>query len=50
MIHSPFIAQDSWRGRINNKYEGTNGFGYDPIFFLPDRNITSAELKSNDKH
>jgi XTP/dITP diphosphohydrolase len=46
----PFIAQDSWRGRINNKYEGTNGFGYDPIFFLPDQNITSAELKPNDKH
>ena len=46
----PFIAQDSWKGRINNKHEGTNGFGYDPIFFLPDRNITSAELKSNDKH
>jgi XTP/dITP diphosphohydrolase len=46
----PFIAQDSWRGRINNKHKGTNGFGYDPIFFLPDQNITSAELKPNDKH
>ena len=46
----PFIAQDSWRGRINDKHQGTNGFGYDPIFFLPDRNITSAELKPSDKH
>ena len=46
----PFIAQDSWRGRINNKHEGTNGFGYDPIFFLPDQNMTSAELRANDKH
>jgi len=46
----PFIAQDSWRGRINNKHEGANGFGYDPIFFLPDQNMTSAELRANDKH
>ena len=46
----PFIAQDSWRGRIHDKPQGTNGFGYDPIFFLPDRNITSAELRPSDKH
>jgi XTP/dITP diphosphohydrolase len=46
----PFIAQDSWRGRINDKHQGTNGFGYDPIFFLPDKNITSAELSPSDKH
>ena len=46
----PFIAQDSWRGRINDKHQGANGFGYDPIFFLPDRNITSAELRPSDKH
>jgi XTP/dITP diphosphohydrolase len=46
----PFIAQDSWRGRINNKHQGANGFGYDPIFFLPDRKITSAELRPSVKH
>ena len=46
----PFIAQDSWIGRINDKPQGANGFGYDPIFFLPDRNITSAELEPSDKH
>ena len=46
----PYIAQDSWKGRINDKYAGANGFGYDPIFFLPERNITSAELEPSDKH
>jgi len=46
----PYIAQDSWKGRINDKYAGANGFGYDPIFFLPERNITSAELEPRDKH
>tara|TARA_Y100000992_G_C21272863_1_gene497928 strand:+ start:2306 stop:2908 length:603 start_codon:yes stop_codon:yes gene_type:complete len=46
----PFIAQDSWKGRINDRHQGANGFGYDPIFFLPDRNITSAELKPSEKH
>jgi XTP/dITP diphosphohydrolase len=46
----PYIAQDSWKGRINDKYAGANGFGYDPIFFLPERNITSAELDPSDKH
>ena len=46
----PFIAQDSWKGKINDKHVGQNGFGYDPIFFLPDRNVTSAELEPDDKH
>ena len=46
----PYIAQDSWKGRINDKYAGANGFGYDPIFFLPEKNITSAELEPSDKH
>ena len=46
----PFIAQDSWRGVINTHERGSNGFGYDPIFYLPDLKKTSAELCSNDKH
>tara|TARA_B100001063_G_scaffold128915_1_gene120475 strand:- start:556 stop:1158 length:603 start_codon:yes stop_codon:yes gene_type:complete len=46
----PFIAQDSWTGKISDKHRGTNGFGYDPIFFLPDRNITSGELEPSEKH
>ncbi len=46
----PFIAQDSWKGRINNHEVGSNGFGYDPIFYLPEMQVTSAELAPEDKH
>ena len=46
----PFIAQDSWRGTINKFKKGSNGFGYDPIFYLPGLKQTSAELRPDDKH
>ncbi len=31
-------------GVISNEPKGTNGFGFDPIFFLPEYNMTMAEL------
>ena len=37
-------------GRIGLKPRGTNGFGYDPIFVLPERGRTMAELPSAEKH
>ena len=37
-------------GRIAFASRGTNGFGYDPIFLLPDRGRTMAELPSIEKH
>tara|TARA_B100000900_G_scaffold403434_1_gene410526 strand:- start:553 stop:1158 length:606 start_codon:yes stop_codon:yes gene_type:complete len=46
----PFISQASWEGRIHDKEVGLNGFGYDPIFYLPKLGITAAELESNEKH
>ena len=46
----PFISNGTWRGRIHDREVGLNGFGYDPIFFLPHLHVTSAELESNDKH
>ena len=33
-----------WEGRITTEQRGTNGFGYDPIFFVPEHNCTAAEL------
>ena len=37
-------------GRIAFAPAGSGGFGYDPVFFLPDRNLTMAQLPSAVKH
>lgn len=37
-------------GRIAHAPSGTGGFGYDPIFFLPDRGCTVADLTAEQKH
>ena len=38
----PIITSGSWSGYIAEKSIGENGFGYDPLFFLPEYNKTSA--------
>ena len=40
----PLICQGSWEGRILFKEAGTNGFGYDPLFYVPTHDCASAEL------
>ncbi len=42
---TPIICQASWEGQITTEPAGENGFGYDPIFFLPEKNCTAAELE-----
>lgn len=37
-------------GIIAHKIAGENGFGYDPIFFLPEYNLTSAEISPEEKN
>ena len=37
-------------GKINDQAAGDNGFGYDPILFLKDYNMTSAELSMEEKN
>ena len=37
-------------GRIGYEIAGENGFGYDPIFFLPEYGKTSAELTEDEKN
>ncbi|MBF0470634.1 MAG: RdgB/HAM1 family non-canonical purine NTP pyrophosphatase [Gammaproteobacteria bacterium] len=41
---TPVIAQGSWQGTILESPAGENGFGYDPIFFLPDQRCSAAQL------
>ena len=37
-------------GSIAKDFKGNNGFGYDPLFYLPNRGMTAAELDSKEKH
>tara|TARA_Y100000748_G_scaffold298965_1_gene295041 strand:+ start:547 stop:1134 length:588 start_codon:yes stop_codon:yes gene_type:complete len=46
----PIITSGSWEGYITEKLTGTNGFGYDPLFYLPDYGKTSAEITSDLKN
>jgi XTP/dITP diphosphohydrolase len=39
-----------WTGLIGKEERGSNGFGYDPIFNLRDRNLSAAELTSDEKN
>ena len=41
---TPVICQGTWDGRILFEEQGENGFGYDPLFWVPDQNCSSAEL------
>ena len=44
------IVRGELRGIIGMQPRGTNGFGYDPVFLLPDRGKTMAELESTIKN
>lgn len=41
---TPIICQGTWEGRILPAPRGANGFGYDPLFYVPTHDCTSAEL------
>ena len=41
---TPAVCQASWEGRILPAPRGENGFGYDPLFFVPEYQCSSAEL------
>lgn len=46
----PMIAQGLWRGQILKEPVGENGFGYDPLFWLPELNKSSAQLEKGEKN
>jgi len=41
---TPLIFQGTWEGRILFAPRGANGFGYDPVFYVPAHDCSSAEL------
>lgn len=47
---TPIICQGTWEGRITFTPEGKNGFGYDPIFWVPAYNCTAAQLEPEIKN
>ena len=47
---NPLIVEASWYGVIVDEAKGLNGFGYDPHFFLPELNLTAAELDPAQKN
>jgi len=47
---SPLIADASWEGTIMHELSGANGFGYDPLFYVPTHGTSSAELSPDEKN
>lgn len=45
-----FVKKGVMEGRIAYEIRGENGFGYDPIFYLPEYGKTSAEISSEEKN
>jgi XTP/dITP diphosphohydrolase len=46
----PLVAEGVWRGEIARAPRGANGFGYDPLFYLPELGKTAAELDAATKN
>jgi len=44
------IAQGVWRGSVLEQPRGSNGFGYDPYFYLPELGRSAAELEPAEKN
>ncbi len=47
---TPIISQGAWEGSILKKPIGENGFGYDPLFWVPTHNMSSAQLDKAEKN
>lgn len=46
----PILIEEYFNGEINDRIEGENGFGYDPIFYVPELGKTSASLTLEEKN
>ncbi|WP_086981443.1 XTP/dITP diphosphatase [Vibrio aphrogenes] len=46
---TPLVCHGQWEGRILEQTQGNNGFGYDPVFWVPEEACSSAELEPTRK-
>ncbi|MCY4281533.1 MAG: RdgB/HAM1 family non-canonical purine NTP pyrophosphatase [Gammaproteobacteria bacterium] len=46
----PLLAHGVWEGYITDEPAGANGFGYDPVFYVPDHGCTAAQLSPTVKN
>ncbi|MFP1909215.1 RdgB/HAM1 family non-canonical purine NTP pyrophosphatase [Lonsdalea quercina] len=46
---TPLVCHGSWQGTLAREPAGSGGFGYDPIFIVPDAGVTAAELTRSEK-
>lgn len=46
----PVVCNGSWQGSITDEVMGEEGFGYDPVFWVPDMECTAAQLTSVQKN
>ena len=44
------VTEEAFEGAIGYEERGENGFGYDPVFYLPDKGVYSAELSPEEKN
>jgi len=47
---APLICEAAWEGRILEAPRGHDGFGYDPVFLVPEKNCSAAELAPEEKN
>jgi XTP/dITP diphosphohydrolase len=47
---TPLVFHGSWQGEITRSAVGEGGFGYDPIFFVPELSKTAGEMTKAEKH
>ena len=47
---TPIVCHGQWTGLITQEQHGQGGFGYDPIFWVPDQQCTAAELDKEAKN
>ena len=46
----PILCEGIWEGRILREARGAHGFGYDPLFWVPERDCSSAERAPDEKN